>query len=103
MPKKSATFTMKETMVLWQTEGTAWHFLPVTLECGKEIKERYGKNRSGFGSLPVEVTIGGTKWKTSIFPDKQSGSYILPIKASVRRAEDIEAGEGVEFSIKVVK
>jgi hypothetical protein len=80
---------------------SAWHFLPITKPIGAEIKETYGKSVRGFGSLPVEVVIGKSVWNTSIFPDKYSGSYILPVKAKVRRAEDIDAGEKVKFSIKV--
>ena len=77
------------------------HFLPITKSIGLEIKDKHGKSARGFGSLPVEVTIGKTIWQTSIFPDKYSGSYVLPVKAKVRKVEDIEAKEKVKFSIKV--
>lgn len=77
-------------------------FLPITKKYGQEIREKHGSNSRGFGSLPVEVTIGKTVWTTSIFPSKTSGSYLLPVKVKVRRAEDIEAGEKVKFSIKLV-
>ena len=66
-----------------------------------DIKEKFGKNRRGFGSVPVSVTIGETNWDTSIFPDSKSGTFILPVKAKVRKDEDIEAGETVEFEIEV--
>ncbi|MCA9361816.1 DUF1905 domain-containing protein [Candidatus Kaiserbacteria bacterium] len=92
---------MREKMFLWSTEGGAWHFLPVTKQVGMEIKETYGKHARGFGSLPVEVTIGKTSWRTSIFPEKTSGSYILPVKAVVRKNEGLEAGEQVRFQIRV--
>lgn len=65
------------------------------------IKDKFAKNSRGFGSLPVEVTIGKTVWKTSIFPEKTSGSYILPVKAMVRKAEKIEAGDEIEFSVTI--
>jgi hypothetical protein len=38
--------------------------------------------------LRVQVTVGGSKWTTSIFPDSVRGSYVLPIKRAVRKAED---------------
>ncbi len=79
----------------------AWHFVGLPKKVGQEIKENFGKNSKGFGSLPVEVTIGRTVWNTSIFPEKTSGSYLLPLKASVRKKEDIEAGEEVVLSIKI--
>ena len=43
----------------------------------------------GFGSLRVEVTIGATRWQTSIFPDNKRGTCVLPVKKAVRQAEDL--------------
>lgn len=67
-----------------------------------EIKKKFGENARGWGSLPVSVTIGKTKWKTSIFPDKRSGSYLLPIKAQARKKEGLIAGKHITFSIEVL-
>ena len=66
-----------------------------------EIKKLYAVSRRGFGSLPVLVKMGKTEWKTSIFPDSRSGTYILPIKAAVRRAEGAFEGEEMSFSITI--
>lgn len=101
MAKKKTTYSMVETLFIYPSETANWHFLPITRKHGQDIKEKFGANSRGFGSLPVEVTIGESVWNTSVFPSKSSGSYILPIKAKVRRAEDIEAGEKVQFSIRL--
>lgn len=79
----------------------AWRFLVLPVKEGKEIKEKFGKQARGWGSLPVSVTIGTTSWKTSIFPDKKSGTYLLPLKAQIRKAEDIADDDMVRFSIVV--
>jgi hypothetical protein len=47
------------------------------------------------------VTIGQTVWKTSIFPDSKSGSYLLPLKAEVRKKEKIGVGDTLTFSIEI--
>lgn len=78
-----------------------WRFLGLPLKEGKEIKEKCGKNAKGWGSLPVEVTIGTTTWETSIFPDKKSGSYLLPLKAQVRKKEEIDDDEKVSFTLRL--
>lgn len=49
----------------------------------------------GFGSLKVAVTIGGSTFKTSVFPSKETG-WMLPVKASVRKAEGLAEGDVVE-------
>ena len=78
-----------------------WHFLSVPKKDSEDIKKRFGKKQRGWGSLPVVVTLGKTVWKTSIFPDKKSGSYLLPLKADVRKKEGIFSGDKVSFSIEI--
>lgn len=92
---------MTEKVVLWSGDMAAWHFVGVTKVIGHEIREKFSKGRRGFGSIPVTVTVGETTWRTSIFPDKYSGSYILPLKASVRKKEGIEAGEQLTYTIEI--
>ena len=79
----------------------AWYFAYVDKKLSGELKEKYAAKAGGFGSLKVEVTLGKTKWKTSIFPDKQSGTYLLPLKAAVRNAEGIDEGDAITFSLNV--
>jgi Domain of unknown function (DUF1905) len=78
-----------------------WHFMSVLKKDGEDIKKCFGKKQRGWGSLPVMVILGKTSWKTSIFPDKHSGSYLLPLKALVRKKEGIWSGDKVSFSIKI--
>ncbi len=86
---------------VWQYPGMAgWHFITVPQEESAAIKKDFGKAAKGWGSLPVEVVIGKTRWHTSIFPDKKSGTYLLPLKAEVRRREDIRDKSLVIFKIK---
>lgn len=98
---KKSQYKMEEKLFLWPSEQVSWYFLPITKAVGREIKDRYGMNARGFGSLPVSVTIGNTVWRTSIFPDRSSGSYILPVKASVRKQEDLFLNDSVRFTIMV--
>jgi hypothetical protein len=37
-----------------------------------------------------------------VFPDKNSASYLLPIKRSVRRAEHLVEGESVEIRLRLL-
>ena len=55
--------------------------------------------RRGWGAMKVHVTIGATVWDTSIFPDKGSGGWLLPVKAAVRKAEGLVAGDQVQLSV----
>ena len=95
---KHYTFTSR---VVVYSGVSAWRFLGLPVDDAKEVKEKYGKNAKGWGSLPVTVTIGKTVWDTSIFPDKKSGTYILPLKAEVRRKEHILDEDTVQLSLKL--
>lgn len=88
--------------MLWAGEQGAWHFTGVKGDIAKEIRENFKALSGGFGSVPVMVKLGKTEWKTSIFWDSRSRGYLLPLKAKVRKAEDILAGDEVTFSIKIL-
>ena len=55
---------------------------------------------AGFGSYRVEVTVGATVWRTSVFP--ASECFVLPVKKAVRRAEDLEVGDTVAVRLDVL-
>ena len=57
--------------------------------------------RRGFGSAKVRVTIGDTSWSTSVFPHKQSGGWLLPVKAAVRKAEGLTEGDAVTVTVSL--
>ena len=56
-------------------------------------------NAAAWGSVYVEATIGSTIWRTSLFPSKQAGGWLLPLKAAVRKAEKIAEGSVVEAEL----
>ena len=89
---------------LWTPNPPAkasWHFLTIDPQTAMEIRyEALGRAR-GFGSIRVSATIGETVWQTSIFPHKESGGFILPVKADVRRAEGIGEGDHVTVRLEV--
>ena len=53
----------------------------------------------GWGVIPVNVRIGKTEFYTSLFP--KDGLYLVPIKASVRKAENLEEGDQVTVRLEV--
>lgn len=87
---------------VWIYPGKAgWHFVTLPVETSKEIDYFFSQHKKGWGSLPVTVTVGKTSWKTSIFPDKKSDSYVLPLKADVRKKERIKESDTLQFSVEI--
>ena len=94
--------TLKFRARLWLYPGPGgWHFITLPSSRAKEIKMSLRGVRHGWGSVPVKATIGTASWKTSIFPDRKSGSYVLPVKADVRKRERIEDGDTVLVTLVV--
>jgi len=94
-------FSFTSEVWLWQAEKAAWHFVALPVEMSEDIKAFTKHLARGFRSVKVEAKIGETSWKTSIFPSKERGAYILPIKKSVRLAEDIGAASIVTVDLKI--
>lgn len=87
---------------VWLYPGmSGWHFVSLSKKQSEEINKNFHKRKKGFGSIPVVVTIGKSNWKTSIFPDKKSQSFLLPLKANIRKKEGIFAGDRITFLIKI--
>ena len=99
----SEFYDFKTALWKWQSEtATAWFFLSLPEDISKEIKFFCPRKGPGFGSIRVEVTIGESVWRTSIFPSKETGKYLLPIKAAIRKAESFGEGDTVKCRLKVL-
>jgi hypothetical protein len=99
---KLGRYTFKASVFLYPGKTANWHFLGVPKAIGQKIKALQVAGRRGFGILRVRATIGSTTWDTSIFPDKYSGSYLLPLKALVRNREDIVANDSTKCIIELL-
>jgi len=86
---------------LWKSDA-AWHFLTLPEDVADEIED-IPMNRGGFGSARVEVSIGSSTWGTSIFPSKDVGSFILPLKKPVRVAEGRGVGDVGSVHLRIAE
>ena len=80
--------------------ANSWHFVTLPGEIADQIKFVWQK-QPGFGTVRVKVRIGAMQWQTSLFPDKASNGFLLPIKAAVRRNENLIAGDTLNISLVV--
>jgi hypothetical protein len=88
---------------LWRWPGdAAWIFATLPTEVADDIEDDATSEPRGFGSRRVEVSIGGTTWRTSIFPDAKAGSFLLPVKKDVRRREGIDEGDEVSVRLELL-
>jgi len=83
-------------------EGS-WRFVTVPEGVSDEVDEVVGGSTGGFGSVRVEVTVGATVWRTSLFPSAEAGAYVLPVKKAVRVAEGLADDAVAEVTIRLVE
>ena len=96
---------IRVTSLLWIWKGSdaagRWFFITVPEEQSAEIKAHAFGSPRGFGSVRVEARIDDLVWRTSVFP-LNSGGYLLPVKAEVRRKADIGAGDEVTVELELL-
>ncbi|NJN18519.1 MAG: DUF1905 domain-containing protein [Oscillochloris sp.] len=85
---------------IWYWRGPApHHFVTVPAELCHELRAISGAVTYGWGMIPANVQIGNTAWKTSLFP--KDGGYIVPIRANVQKAENLNVGDIVTLRLAV--
>jgi hypothetical protein len=85
---------------IWQWRGPApYFFVTVPDEECLALKAASSFVTYGWGMIPVSVQIGETTWKTSLFP--KQGSYIVPLKDMVRKAENLAEGDTITIRLEV--
>jgi Domain of unknown function (DUF1905) len=85
---------------LWRYDGPGgWHFITLPKPLSAEIRVLAFSSRSSWGSVRVSARIGKTSWETSIFPDTKAGTYLLPVKAGVRKQENLVNGKRARVAL----
>jgi Domain of unknown function (DUF1905) len=101
----SETYHFDGEMFLWTPKSgtaTSWYFIRIPIEPSAQLRESMEGFTKGFGSIRVEATVGDTVWRTSLFPDSSSKTYLLPVKKAVRKSEDLTEGDIVPVSLDVL-
>ncbi|QDO88961.1 DUF1905 domain-containing protein [Ornithinimicrobium ciconiae] len=85
---------------IWFWRGpTPHHFVTVPEDQAADLAAISRQVTYGWGMIPVTARIGATTWTTSLFP--KDGGYIVPIKAVVQRAEELDVGDVVSIRLTV--
>jgi hypothetical protein len=91
-------FIIKGAVFYWK--GPAPHyFVTVPAEPSRQIKEISNLVTYGWGVIPVTVRMGQSEWTTSLFP--KDGRYLVPIKAAVRKSENVDEGDEVTVQLQI--
>jgi Domain of unknown function (DUF1905) len=85
----------------WESRADVWVFARLPDDVSAEIRD-VPRLRAGFGAVKVLVTLGGSRWSTSVFPESAQGAYVLPVKRAVRVAEHLGVGDAARIAVETV-
>jgi len=106
MSGERVTFTAP--LLVWRIENEGeMSYVTIAGETAEAIgayelirRLEFGRRR-GFGSVKVEVTVGKSRWSTSVFPQK-TGGWFLPVKKAICRAEGLEEGDDIAVRLELL-
>ena len=78
-----------------------WTFVSLPEELSAEIRGNFKCLEEGWGRMKVTAAIGGSEWQTAIWFDTKQDTYLLPIKAAIRKAERVAVGDDVRVSVLI--
>jgi hypothetical protein len=85
---------------IWFWRGPApFYFVTIPEAYSQAIKAVSNLVTYGWGVIPVRVRIGETEFTTSLFP--KDGLYLVPLKNSVRKAEELALDDEVRLELWV--
>ena len=90
------------TTTIWQhTPPSGWYFVSLPILISKEIREHFKWQEEGWGRMKVLAKIEVLKWNTSIWFDTKAKTYLLPVKAEIRRKLNLKVNKTIKVTIWV--
>ena len=93
-----AGFAFREPLFYWRGPAP-YYFVRVPPATAEEIADVAAEVTYGWGMVPVEVTVGGWTWETSLWP--KDGAYLVPVRAQVRSRLELEVDQLVPVSLTI--
>lgn len=88
------------TSKVWKHAGTGgWYFVSLPKGIAKEIREHLQWQEEGWGRMKANAQIESANWETAIWFDKKQNTYLLPLKAEVRRRANIKVEDTLTVTI----
>lgn len=87
---------------LWKhSSNGGWFFISLPFDTSKEIRDHLQWQEEGWGRMKAKAVINEQQWETSIWFDKKKNTYILPIKAIIRKTLLLKEGMIISASILI--
>lgn len=91
-------FSFEATVIEWRGPSP-FFFIPLPAPEAEETRRLARAVTYGWGMIPVEATISGVTFTTAMFAKDET--YLLPVKAAVRKRAGVTAGDLVSVEMIV--
>ncbi|XLS29621.1 DUF1905 domain-containing protein [Flavobacteriaceae bacterium M23B6Z8] len=87
---------------IWKHNANGgWFFVSLPKDISKEIREHLKWQEEGWGRMKASAHLDGIQWETAIWFDKRLDTYLLPIKADIRKKAVLNLDDKVSVSISI--
>jgi hypothetical protein len=87
---------------VWQHATTGgWYFVSLPTAMSAEIRQHLKWQEEGWGRIKAEAKIGKSQWQTAIWFDTKHQTYLLPLKAEIRKKESIEKDQLIRVQVYI--
>ena len=87
---------------VWKSgENAGWVFVSLPKDIAKEIRKNLQWQEEGWGRMKATAITRHKEWETAIWIDKKQDTYLLPLKAEIRKKASIKLGDIIEVEVKL--
>ena len=87
---------------LWKDKTTgSWHFVSLPKTLSKKIRKIHGGSEEGWGRLTAAAAIGEVHWDTAVWFDTKNDTYLLPVKAVIRKKLGLKEGSSCKVQLSI--
>lgn len=96
--RSETEFRFRTGIIEWRGPAP-FYYAPIPDSQAGEVRALAKVASYGWGCVPVEATIGGVTFTTSLFPKGET--YLLPLKVAVRRKINVTVGDAVDVTMTI--
>ena len=78
-----------------------WFFVSLPKSISKEIRNHLKWQEEGWGRMKATANINDLQWDTAIWCDTKENTYLLPIKAEIRKKACLKLNDIITVSIVI--
>lgn len=101
MSKLKFEFSAKPYQCSSSEDMCGWVFVDLPKEMSIDIRDNFKCLEEGWGRLKITAKLGESEWQTSIWFGTKADTYLLPLKAKIRKQEKVVLGEDVNIIISI--